>query len=53
MLRHDERDVMGGELSDHGSKVRETACKPVDFVTNDDVDLSAAHRFHEPIKTFA
>jgi hypothetical protein len=46
LLRHDERDVVGRELSDHTGKVRETAPEPVEFVTDDDIDLSTPHRSH-------
>jgi hypothetical protein len=32
--------------------VRETASKPVEFVTDDDVDLSKPHTGHELVETF-
>ena len=53
MLRHDERDVMRGELSDHGGKMRETAPQPVEFVANNDINLATPHSGHEPVETFA
>jgi hypothetical protein len=50
---HDERDIVGRELGDHGGEVSETASKPVEFVADNDIDFPAPHRSHQAIQPFA
>ena len=45
-----EDNVVGREFSDHCGEMRETASKPVEFVTDDNIYLSTPHESHQAIE---